>query len=116
MKINRNGPYMMNDAKKRYTEVKNSVKKDGEKKFQKETTNEKKKIDWEKEKDVLQKYIGKKYPLMSKQKISKIIAEKADKYIDIDHYHEVNGYKLKTNNKCKCKKCTTEENVNKNGK
>ena len=36
MKINRNGPYMMNDAKKRYTEVKNSVKKDGEKKFQKE--------------------------------------------------------------------------------
>ena len=29
---------------------------------------------------------------------------------------EVNGYKLKTNNKCKCKKCTTEENVNKNGK
>ena len=45
MKINRNGPYMMNDAKKRYTEVKNSVKKDGEKKFQKETTNEKKKID-----------------------------------------------------------------------
>ena len=88
MKINRNGPYMMNDAKKRYTEVKNSVKKDGEKKFQKETTNEKKKIDWEKEKDVLQKYIGKKYPLMSKQKISKIIEEKADKYIDIDHYHE----------------------------
>ena len=68
------------------------------------------------EKDVLQKYIGKKYPLMSKQKISKIIEEKADKYIDIDHYHEVNGYKLKTNNKCKCKKCTTEENVNKNGK
>ena len=48
MKVNRNGPYMMNDAKKRYTEVKNSVKKDGEKKFQKETTNEKKKIDWEK--------------------------------------------------------------------
>ena len=104
MKINRNGPYMMNDAKKRYTEVKNSVKKDGEKKFQKETTNEKKKIDWEKEKDVLQKYIGKKYPLMSKQRISKIIEE------------IVNGYKLKTNNKCKCKKCTTEENVNKNGK
>ena len=104
MKINRNGPYMMNDAKKRYTEVKNSVKKDGEKKFQKETTNEKKKIDWEKEKDVLQKYIGKKYPLMSKQKISKIIEE------------IVNGYKLKTINKCKCKKCTTEENVNKNGK
>ena len=68
------------------------------------------------EKDVLQKYIGKKYPLMSNQKISKIIEEKADKYIDIDHYHEVNGYKLKTNNKCKCKKCTTEENVNKNGK
>ena len=29
---------------------------------------------------------------------------------------EVNGYKLKTNNKCKCNKCTTEENVNKNGK
>ena len=29
---------------------------------------------------------------------------------------EVNGYKLKTNNKYKCKKCTTEENVNKNGK
>ena len=29
---------------------------------------------------------------------------------------EVNGYKLKTNNKFKCKKCTTEENVNKNGK
>ena len=56
------------------------------------------------EKDVLQKYIGKKYPLMSNQKISKIIEE------------IVNGYKLKTNNKCKCKKCTTEENVNKNGK
>ena len=56
------------------------------------------------EKDVLQKYIGKKYPLMSNQKISKIIEE------------IVNGYKLKTINKCKCKKCTTEENVNKNGK
>ena len=56
------------------------------------------------EKDVLQKYIGKKYPLMSNQKISKIIEE------------IVNGNKLKTNNKCKCKKCTTEENVNKNGK
>ena len=38
------------------------------------------------EKDVLKKYIGRKYPLMSNQKISKIIEEKADKYIDIDHY------------------------------
>ena len=36
------------------------------------------------------KYIGKKYPLMSNQKISKIIEE------------IVNGNKLKTNNKCKC--------------
>ena len=50
MKINRNDPSMLNDAKKRYTDVKNSVKKDGEKKIQKETTNEKKKIDWKKEK------------------------------------------------------------------
>ena len=41
---------------------------------------------------------------MRNQTISKIIEE------------IVNGYKLKTINKCKCKKCTTEENVNKNGK
>ena len=44
MKINRNGPSMMNDAKKRYTEVKNSVKKDGKKKFQKELRTRKRKL------------------------------------------------------------------------
>merc|ERR1711872_457093 len=56
-----------------------------EKKFQKENEKEKKNINWEEEKDILQQFLRQKYPL-SNSKISKIIEEKAEKYINMDEY------------------------------
>ena len=73
-----------NDNKKGSTEDENSIKKVNEKKFQKKDEKQKKrKIQWEEEKEVIKKYLSERYPL-SKQKIDKIIEEKAEKYIDID--------------------------------
>ena len=75
-----------NDNKKGSTEDENSIKKVNEKKFQKKDEKQKKrKIQWEEEKEVIKKYLSERYPL-SKQKIDKIIEEKAEKYIDIDKY------------------------------
>ena len=81
-KIQRNE---LSDDKKRSTEDKNSLKKSTEKKFQKENEKEKKNINWEEEKDILQQFLRQKYPL-SNSKISKIIEEKAEKYINMDEY------------------------------
>ena len=81
-KIQRNE---LSDDKKRSTEDKNSFKKSTEKKFQKENEKEKKNINWEEEKDILQQFLRQKYPL-SNSKISKIIEEKAEKYINMDEY------------------------------
>merc|ERR1711989_127527 len=81
-KIQRNE---LSDGKKRSTEDKNSFKKSTEKKFQKENEKEKKNINWEAEKDILQQFLRQKYPL-SNSKISKIIEEKAEKYINMDEY------------------------------
>ena len=81
-KIQRNE---LSDDKKRSTEDKNSLKKSTEKKFQKENEKEKKNINWEEEKDILQQFLRQKYPL-SDSKISKIIEEKAEKYINMDEY------------------------------
>ena len=81
-KLQRNG---LSDDKKRSTEDKNFSKKDIEKKIQEKDGKEKKKIDWEDEKDILKKYLSEKYPLSSK-KIEKIINERAEKYIDMENY------------------------------
>ena len=81
-KIQRNE---LSDDKKRSTEDKNSFKKSTEKKFQKENEKEKKNINWEEEKDILQQFLRQKYPL-SNSKISKILEEKAEKYINMDEY------------------------------
>ena len=81
-KIQRNE---LSDDKKRSTEDKNSLKKSIEKKFQKENEKEKKNINWEEEKDILQQFLRQKYPL-SNSKISKILEEKAEKYINMDEY------------------------------
>ena len=81
-KIQRNE---LSDDKKRSTEDKNSLKKSTEKKFQKENEKEKKNINWEEEKDILQQFLRQKYPL-SNSKISKILEEKAEKYINMDEY------------------------------
>ena len=81
-KIQRNE---LSDDKKRSTEDKNSFKKSTEKKLQKENEKEKKNINWEEEKDILQQFLRQKYPL-SNSKISKIIEEKAEKYINMDEY------------------------------
>ena len=56
-----------NVKEKRSTEDENSVKKVNEKKFQKEDEKQKKKIDWEEEKDILKKYLSEKYPLNVKK-------------------------------------------------
>jgi len=76
---------MNDDKNKRSKEDKNLLKKDAERKFQKET-EKKKTIDWEEEKDVLKKFIHQEYPLISQQKLNKIIDEKNEKYIDFDKY------------------------------
>ena len=81
-KIQRNE---LSDDKKRSTEDKNSFKKSTEKKFQKENEKEKNNINWEEEKDILQQFLRQKYPL-SNSKISKILEEKAEKYINMDEY------------------------------
>ena len=81
-KIQRNE---LSDDKKRSTEDKNSFKKSTEKKLQKENEKEKKNINWEEEKDILQQFLRQKYPL-SNSKISKILEEKAEKYINMDEY------------------------------
>ena len=81
-KIQRN---KQSDDKKRSAEDKNSFKKSTEKKLQKENEKEKKNINWEEEKDILQQFLRQKYPL-SNSKISKIIEEKAEKYINMDEY------------------------------
>ena len=81
-KLQRNG---LSDDKKRSTEDKNFSKKDIEKKIQEKDGKEKKKIDWEEEKDILKKYLSEKYPLSS-TKISRIIQEQAEKYINMEEY------------------------------
>ena len=81
-KIQRNE---LSDDNKRSTEDKNSFKKSTEKKLQKENEKEKKNINWEEEKDILQQFLRQKYPL-SNSKISKILEEKAEKYINMDEY------------------------------
>ena len=81
-KIQRNE---LSDDKKRSTEDKNSFKKSTEKKLQKENEKEKKNINWVEEKDILQQFLRQKYPL-SNSKISKIIEEKAERYINMDEY------------------------------
>ena len=82
----RNDQSMLNyDIKKRSTEDKSFPKKDVEKKIQKEDEKQKKKIDWEEEKDILKTYLAQRYPLNAK-KIEKIINERAEKYIDLDKY------------------------------
>ena len=48
---------------------------DTEKKNQEEDREEKTKIDWEEEKDIIKKYLSEKYPLPT-SKISKIFQEK----------------------------------------
>ena len=45
----------------------------------------KKNTNWKEEKDILQQFLRQKYPL-SNSKISKIIEEKAEKYINMDEY------------------------------
>ena len=53
-----------NVNKKRTTEDENFVKKDNEKKFQKEDEKQKKKkINWEEEKEIIKKYLSERYPL-----------------------------------------------------
>ena len=84
-KLQKNSQSILNNDKKGSSEDKNHSSKNSEKKFQKEDEKEKKKIDWEEEKDVLEKYLSEKYPL-SKQKVRRIIEERADKYIDMDKY------------------------------
>ena len=84
-KLVRNGQSMNNDDKKRSTEDKNSSKKNVEKKFQIEKEKQKKKIDWEEEKDVLKAYLHKTYSL-NQNKVDRIIEEKAEHYIDLDKY------------------------------
>ena len=84
-KLQRNSPSMTDNEKKRSTEDKSSPKKDSEKKFKAEGEKEKKKIDWDEEKEVLEKYLSQKHSL-SKQKIRRIIEERAEKYIDCDTY------------------------------
>ena len=84
-KLVRNGQSMNDDDKKRSTENKSSSKKNVEKKAQKENEKQKKKINWEEEKDVLQAYLRKTYPL-TKEKINRIIEEKLDRYIDMEKY------------------------------
>ena len=75
-----------NVNKKRTTEDENFVKKDNEKKFQKEDEKQKKKkINWEEEKEIIKKYLSERYPL-SEQKIDAIIEDKAEKFIDMDKY------------------------------
>ena len=81
-KIQRNG---LSDDKKRSTEDKNFSKKDIENKIQEKDGKEKKKNDWEEEKYVLKKYLSEKYPL-SRTKISRIIQEQAEKYINMEEY------------------------------
>ena len=81
-KLQRNG---LNNDKKRSTEDKSFSKKDIEKKIQEKDGKEKKKIDWEVEKDILKKYLSEKYPLSS-TKISRIIQEQAEKYINMEEY------------------------------
>ena len=76
---------MTDNEKKRSTEDKSNPKKDSEKKFKTEGEKEKKKIDWDEEKEVLEKYLSQKHSL-SKQKIRRIIEERAEKYIDWDTY------------------------------
>ena len=84
-KLQKNSQSILNNDKKGSSEDKNHSSKNSEKKFQKEDEKEKKKIDWEEEKDVLEKYLNEKYPL-SKQKVRRIIEERADRYIDMDKY------------------------------
>merc|ERR1712148_12854 len=68
------------------TEDENFVKKDNEKKVQKEDEKQKKKkINWEEEKEIIKKYLSERYPL-SHQKIDAIIKDKAEKFIDMDKY------------------------------
>ena len=81
----RNGQSMNYEDKKRSTEDENSSKKNVEKKFQKEIEKQKRKINWEEEKDVLKAYLHKTYPL-TQLKVNRIIEEQAEKYIDFDKY------------------------------
>ena len=81
-KLERNG---LNHEKQRSTEDKNFSKKDTEKKNQEEDREEKTKIDWEEEKDIIKKYLSQKYPLTT-SKISRIIQEQAEKYINFQEY------------------------------
>ena len=63
-KLPRNDQSTLNyDIKKRSTEDKSFPKKDVEKKIQKEDEKQKKKIDWEEEKDILKSYLAQRYPL-----------------------------------------------------
>ena len=84
-KLQRNSPSMTDNEKKRSTEDKSNPKKDSEKKFKTEGEKEKKKIDWDEEKEVLEKYLSQKHSL-SKQKIRRIIEERAEKFINWDAY------------------------------
>ena len=86
-KVLRNGQITLNnEKKKRSAEDKNILKKNAEKKFKKEKEIKETKIDWEEEKDIIEKYLSQEYPLMNSKKIGKIIQEKANKYIDFDKY------------------------------
>ena len=67
-KLQKNRQFILSNDKKGSTEDKNHPSKNSEKKFQNEDEKEKKKIDWEEEKDILEKYLSEKYPL-SKQKV-----------------------------------------------
>ena len=91
-KIQRNG---LNNDKKRSTEDRNFSKKDTEKKNQEEDREEKTKIDWEEEKDIIKKYLSQKYPLTT-SKISRIIQEQAKKYI---HFQEYKAFFLREQSK-----------------
>merc|ERR1712074_90039 len=76
---------MNNDDKKMVQRRKNYFKSNVEKKFQKEKQKQKKKIDWEEEKDVLKAYLHRTYSL-NQNKVDRTIEEKAEHYIDFDKY------------------------------
>ena len=75
----------MNHDKKGPQKIKIFLRRILKRRTRKKIGKKKTKIDWEEEKDIIKKYLSQKYPLTT-SKISRIIQEQAEKYINFKEY------------------------------
>ena len=92
------------EKKKKSTENKGVSKENTPKTTQKENQDSKKSnIDWTEEKEILKEYLHQEYPLMTTKKITGIIEQNQEKYVDMDKYQTffLRKQSQKLNNKIK---------------